>query len=41
MFDFVVDLYVNYLSFLPSWLLGAIALMFGFLIVLAIWRVIQ
>lgn len=41
MFDWIVSLWTNYLSFLPPWLLGAIAFMFGFLLILAIWRVIS
>jgi len=41
MFDWLVSLWTNFFGFLPGWLLVAIGLMFGFLLVLAIWRVIQ
>lgn len=41
MFEWLVNLYINYLSFFPAWLLVSVAVMFGFLLVLAIWRVIQ
>lgn len=41
MFDWLVSLWENYFAFLPTWLTVAIGLMFGFLLILAIWRVIQ